>query len=358
MVFKEPDTQPTRHPTNPAPSKDRSTMKVGNVSQTVWKRSVSKQLHTTRESVIFSPAWEERCSAVRVENGNVTLSASATVSGGTADIGMYAAAAALNELAVHSAEPVSLSVQVLLPPSVREIELKSIAGHVEAICKQAAVQITAFKAEVNPAILKTIVFVTAQGEAKEEELIQAGNAIPGQEIVLCGYAGLEGMLRILSEREKELSQRFVPAFIQQMKSLSGSILSLDAVKAAKDAGVSAMHQVGSGGIFAGLWELAEAAGIGLEIALSQIAIKQETIELCEFYNLNPYQMTSAGCILMTTNDGDALVKALERGGARAGKLGIATDQSARVITSGEDIRYIDRPAPDEWMRWQELNIIK
>ena len=84
-----------------------------------------------------------------------------------------------------------------------------------------------------------------------------------------------------------------------------------------------------------------------------MSIRQETVEVCEYYHLNPYQMTSTGSFLMTAADGDALVKELEGVGARAVKLGVATDGKARVITSGEEQRYLDRPAPDELMLWWE-----
>ena len=52
-------------------------------------------------------------------------------------------------------------------------------------------------------------------------------------------------------------------------------------------GVSAMHDVTEGGIYGALWELAEASGIGLVIDLKAIPIRQETVEICEYYRLNP-----------------------------------------------------------------------
>ena len=78
-------------------------------------------------------------------------------------------------------------------------------------------QLACVRAEVTPAVVRTVRFVTAQGEAAEDALLRPAYALPGQDIVLCGYAGLEGMLRILDEREEELGRRFVPAFgTQQM----------------------------------------------------------------------------------------------------------------------------------------------
>lgn len=328
-------------------------MKAGNISQTVWKRSVRKQLHTVREEVLFPPSVEETCTAVRISGGNLAVYAQAEASGDSVNIGIYAAARALNDLAVRGAVPVAVSAQILLTPRAEEKELKAMTGCLESICGEAGVQLACVRAEVNPAVMRTVIFVTAQGEAVRDSLIRPAYALPGQDIVLCGFAGLEGMLRILDERETELGRRFVPAFIQQMKDLKENLLALGAIRAAADSGVKAMHQVGSGGIFAGLWELGEASGIGMEVDLSAMSVKQETVELCEYYNLNPYQMTSAGCILMTADDGDTLVRALEGVGARASKLGVATDKKARVITSGEEQRYLDRPAPDELMCWWE-----
>ena len=62
---------------------------------------------------------------------------------------------------------------------------------------------------------------------------------------------------------------------------------------------------------AALWELSETAGIGFEIDMPQIALKQETVEICEFYRLNPYLMTSAGSYLILTDAGEAVIRALE-----------------------------------------------
>ena len=56
----------------------------------------------------------------------------------------------------------------------------------------------------------------------------------------------------------------------------------------------AMHDVTEGGIYGALWELAEASGVGLEIDLKAIPIRQETVEVCEQFHLNPYQLISSG----------------------------------------------------------------
>lgn len=328
-------------------------MRAGKLSQTIMRRSVLKQLNTVRDDFLLKPSAEEMCTAMRTAQGDITLTASASASGRSASLGIYAIAKAVNDLASRGAQPIGVSVQILLPPSVEEPELKELIRQMDSLCREQHLQIVGIQVEVNPAVCQTMILANALGSAKEEQLLRVSNAGPGQDIVLCGYVGLEGMLRILDECEEELSKRFVPAFIHQMKELKSQMVQLDAVRTASACGVTAMQQVGSGGIFAALWEMAEAAGIGLEADMAKMSVRQETIEVCEYYHLNPYQMTSTGCILMMTKDGDALVKALTEGGARAGRLGVATAENARVITSGKEQRFLDRPAADELMRWRE-----
>lgn len=313
-----------------------------------------KQLNTDSSVILLPPSAEEMCTAMPVREGGAAVNAAATVSGESGYVGTYAIAKALNDLATRGAEPVGISLQVLLSEETEESELKDMVRQMLMLCQQTDIQIAGIQVEVNPAVSRTIIMANAFGTVKPQSLMQVSNAGPGQDIVLCGYIGLEGMLRILDESEAELSERFAPTFLHQMKQLRGELVKLETIRAVRSCGVSAMQQIGSGGIFAALWELAEAAGSGLKIDMSKISVKQETIEVCEYYHLNPYQMTSTGAILMFTKDGDALVDLLEAGGARASRLGVTTAENARVITSGGEQRFLDRPAPDELIRWQKI----
>ena len=56
-------------------------MKVGNVSQTVLKRSVLKQLHTKRKEILTDLSVEEMCTAVQIRDTEDVVFASAVVSG-------------------------------------------------------------------------------------------------------------------------------------------------------------------------------------------------------------------------------------------------------------------------------------
>ncbi|MCM1123630.1 MAG: hydrogenase maturation factor, partial [Eubacterium sp.] len=73
----------------------------------------------------------------------------------------------------------------------------------------------------------------------------------------------------------------------------------------------------------------------------------ETIEICEFYELNPYELLSGGCLIMVSDDGEGLVTALKREDISAVIIGRTTDSHDRVIYNEDEKRYLDRPKTDQ-----------
>ena len=91
--------------------------------------------------------------------------------------------------------------------------------------------------------------------------------------------------------------------------------------------------------------------IGLSVDMRKIAVRQETIEVCECFHLNPYQLTSTGCILVVTTGGEELVEQLCAENLPAAVIGYTTDRVERVLMNGGEKRYLDRPAQDELMKF-------
>ncbi len=325
-------------------------MKVGKVSQTVLKRSLLKPLQFHRGEVLFAPSVEEMCYGIEVQNDEQCIACNVTLYGDEKDLGVFALAQVVNDLATRGAKTVGVSVHIMLPPHAYESRLKAMIEHVERAASAHAVQVMEAKAEISPAVTKAIVFVNGMGIVKKGELLRSNMGKPNQDIVLLKWIGLEGTFRILRAKEDELAKRFVPSFLKQVRDLEEEIFSEKAIELARDVGVSAMHQITEGGILAALWGMTEASRVGMEVELRKMAIRQETVEICEFVHLNPYQLTSAGSVLMFTDDGERLVAKLKEEGIQAEILGKTTSEIAKVILGGEEKRFLDKPAPDELLQ--------
>lgn len=192
------------------------------------------------------------------------------------------------------------------------------------------------------------------------EALQAevtGRLAPGDEILVAGAIALEGT-SLISESEKEkLGKLFSPGFLYNCQSLLKDYgvggCEGDAWKAAEEAGASALFTLKEGGFLGGLWKMAEASSVGLEADLRKVPIRQETVEVCEIFDINPYRLLSGGAILIGIRGGEALVQELRRKGFMAEIIGQANSGNDRLLYSGGNARYLERPTADEIRKIQK-----
>ena len=201
--------------------------------------------------------------------------------------------------------------------------------------------------EITEAVNQPLISVTGVGKVKKGCLITTGGAHNGDDVVLTKWIGLEGTAIIAKEKEMELLGRFARTFVEEAKGFDKLLSVVPEAAIAVKSGVSAMHDVTEGGIYGALWELAEASGIGLEIDLKAIPIRQETVEICEYFRLNPYQLISSGSMLMTSPNGWKLVHDLRQAGIPASLIGRCTEGKAKKIINGEEEACLERPKTDE-----------
>lgn len=126
---------------------------------------------------------------------------------------------------------------------------------------------------------------------------------------------------------------------------------LPEAEAALEAGVCAMHDASEGGIFGALWELAEGGGVGLSVDMRSLPLRQETVEVCEFCNVDPYRLMSGGCLVMTAKDGPGLAAVLRERQIPAAVVGRVTEGSDRILWKDGEVRYLDRAGRDEIHRY-------
>lgn len=322
-------------------------MKVGKVSETILKRSILKQIHTTREEVLLGAGVGEDCAAMQLASDEVFVISTDPITGTVKDIGTLAIQITANDLASSGAEPVGVMLTVLLPESIEESDIREMMAQVEAACEKFHVQVMGGHTEVTRAVNQPIISVAGIGKVKKGHMVTTSGAKAGQDIVVTKYLGIEGTAIIAKEKEAQLLTRFPKDLVETAKGFDAYISVIPEAKIAVEQGVSAMHDVTEGGIYGALWELSEASGIGLEIDLQAIPFRQETIEICEYFGLNPYYLISSGCMLMAADNGYDLVRALKKAGIPASVIGKATKGPAKRIINGEEEAFLERPKTDE-----------
>ena len=322
-------------------------MKVGKVSETILKRSIFKQIRTKRDEVLLGAGVGEDCAAMKLEPGEIFVISTDPITGTVKDIGTLAIQVTANDLASSGAEPVGVMLTVLLPEAVTEEDIKKMMSQVEEACSKVRIQVMGGHTEITRAVTQPVISVTGVGKAKEDRLVSTAGAKAGQDILVTKWIGIEGTSIIAKEKEEELRKRFSGSFIDTAKGFDQYLSVLPEASVAVEFGISAMHDVTEGGIYGALWELAEASQVGLEIDLKAIPIRQETVEICEYFGLNPYYLISSGCMLMAGERGHDLVRELKKAGIPAAVIGKAVEGKAKRILNGEEEAFLERPKTDE-----------
>ena len=202
---------------------------------------------------------------------------------------------------------------------------------------------------------------------------------PGDELVVACPVALKGTSVIAKNKKDKLAERFSAGFIQnciflwdsygaqrevesqtaaneqsdthsdtQAGAQAGQSEKHSVVwKIAEEAGASALYAMGVGGFLSALWKMAEASEVGLEVDFRKVLIRQETIEVCEIFDLNPYKLQADGAVLIGIRGGEALVQRLRNEGFMAEVIGQTNSGNDRLLYSGGSARYLERPAEDE-----------
>jgi len=322
-------------------------MNIGKVPESVLKRSVLKSIKTRRDEVVLSAGVGEDCTAVHLEKDELFVLSTDPITGTTKDIGKLAIQITANDLASSGAEPVGVMVTLLLPDGTEEEELKTVMQDLASACNEHNIEIMGGHTEVTSAVNQILVSITGVGKVKEGHLIKTSGAKPDMDVVVTKYIGLEGSAIIAKEKREELREKFSETYIDGAAAFSDMLSVVAEGKIAADYSVAAMHDVTEGGIFGALWEVAEASKVGLEIELLKIPVKQETIEICEVFGINPYELISSGSMLIITEDGNGLVAELNKAGIPATIIGRTTDSNDRVLLNGEERRFLVPPKTDE-----------
>ena len=322
-------------------------MEIGKVPEAVLKRSVLKQIVYKRDEVILHSGIGEDCAALGLAPDEALVLSTDPITGTDKGIGNLSVHITANDLASSGAEPIGILASVILPPMTEEAELKQIMKEVTTACTQLNMEVLGGHTEVSDAVNRTVITVTGVGKVKKGQLITSGGMQPGDDIVMTKWAGTEGTGIIAAEKEEILLEKLPIDFIERAKAFCDYLSVLPEARVACRVGVSAMHDVTEGGIFGALWELGAASGVGIEADLKKIPIRQETVEICECFDINPYMLISSGSMLIGTPKGNLLVDELQKEGIPAAVIGRAVSGNDRVIINGEERRFLEPAGSDE-----------
>ncbi|MFB6309940.1 MAG: AIR synthase-related protein [Salinirussus sp.] len=176
---------------------------------------------------------------------------------------------------------------------------------------------------------------TAIGIGAHTDVVRPDGARPGDALVISTGPGAEvaGLFAHLFPHALDLDEAELSTARERLEDI---YVVEDALAAHAAGQITAMHDATEGGIAGGLIEMATGAGVRFELDRGSVPVRDGVSAVCQAANVDPWQVTSCGTLLITVKQEDArsVVTALETGGAPAAIVGQVSEGKG-VIVDGE-----------------------
>lgn len=275
--------------------------KTGKVPTEVLVRNVFRYKGVDDASVLLGSSIGEDAAIVSLGR-NILVLTTDPVTGTASDIGWLAVHVNANDVACRGARPRWFLCDLLLPEKSNVALVDRIMKQVDRAAKQIGAAVVGGHTEVTPGLRRPIVIGYMLGVTQRNQFITSHGARPGDALIMTKTAGIEGTAVLASDFARELRSRIDVESIRRAKNLRRSISVVDdALTAVRSGGIRAMHDPTEGGLLQGIWELAEASGIGFMIYESRIPIRPETKQVCSALRVDPLRLMSSGCLLIAAD---------------------------------------------------------
>ena len=167
-------------------------------------------------------------------------------------------------------------------------------------------------------------------------------------ILMYGYAASYATAVILDSKWEELSLRYDYRYLLEQKRIHQ--MQLDIGKPDISCEDEFIYEIGKGGVLTSLYDLSKELKCGLGINMREIPIIQSTVEIAEYFRLNPYNMLSKAYLIVTDNAERTKEELLDKGYSTV-LIGALYADVFKVVNDkyeeDGEVSYINRPAKDE-----------
>jgi hydrogenase expression/formation protein HypE len=327
---------------------------LGKISVDLLENVVFKHLGVNRTEVVLGPSTGVDGAVIDVGDRSLIVSMD-PITGALERIGWLAVNVNANDVATFGVEPTIFFSCILLPECADRKTVETICVQMDRAARKLGIAIAGGHCEVTRDLTGPIVIGCTAGTAEKGRYVTAAGAKKGNKLILTKSAGIEGTAILASDREEHLAKALGISTVRKGKDLfSQTSVVRDAITAFRTGGVNAMHDPTEGGVIGGIYEMAEASDLGVEVIESKIHVRPETASICRFYNINPLHLVSSGALLIAAEP-DAvgkIVVSLRRKRIRASVIGVfVKDREDRtVMDKSGSARPLPKPTSDHLWR--------
>lgn len=272
------------------------------------------------------------------------------ITGAESRIGWIAVHVNANDVAACGAQPRWFVSIVLLPEGAGESLLEGIMRDIHEACCDLGISLIGGHTESAPNLDRPIIAGFMMGEISKEKCVTTGGARPKDVVIMTKGAGIEGTGILATDLENVLRSRLSPEALRDGAELLTHISVVrEALSAVEVGGVHSLHTPTEGGILNGIWEMTEAAGVGVRVNEKEIPIADATSKICEALDVDPLKLMASGALIIVADKGKArkILADLEKNEINAAIIGEIVDKEEGRFLIRKDGSRISITAVDQ-----------
>jgi len=297
---------------------------LGKINPRILGKLLSQYTSAGKRVLIGAGIGED---AAIIDMGHVYLVAKTDpITHVTSEVGRYAVNINANDIASMGGRPLWFLATVLMPPRSNAGDIKRIFSQISRSCKGLGIAYCGGHTEVTSSVNIPIVVGHMLGEVNKKYLKPTAGAREGDDLVMTKSAAIEATAIIALEKGKELETSFSRKFIRKAQRYlrePGISVVKEATLLRRMPGVHAFHDPTEGGLGTGIFEMATASGLGVEVYGERIPLTEETRLLCEYCHIDSLGAFASGSLLVAVSPtaSEQAIKKLLQAGVPAVRIG-------------------------------------
>jgi len=331
-------------------------MDLGKVDREFLDAHVLDHLGAPRDDVALGPTHGVDFGVVDVD-GTALVAATDPVSIlpalGWERAAEFALGVVLADVAVSGIPPSHLAISFSLPPEMTDEAFAAVWETIDAACRELGVSVlTGHTARYGGCSFPWVGAATALAVGDHADVVRPDGARVGDSVVVTNGPAAEaaGLLTTLYPAGFDLDGEALAAAQARLDDAS---CVREALRVAAAADVHAMHDATEGGLAGALNEVADGAGVRIDVDGDRVPYMDGVRDACRALDVDPWACTSSGTLVVALPPEavDDALDALDAAGATAAEVGTVSE-GAGVYLDGD---RLDHPEVDpSWAASERL----
>jgi len=335
---------------------------IGKISPEVFNELIFPRLGARSKSVIVGPQHGVDVGIVEIGDKAVALTTDPVFivpEYGWKRAAWFAIHILASDAVTSGLKPRFLSIDLNLPMEMTKESLEIVWDTMHRECLKLGIAIVCgHTARYENCHYPMVGGATMISVGEKDEYVTPKMARAGDQIIITKGPAIEATGIFATMFPQLIEREFGLSFSQQAQEVFYKMSVVeDAMTAVgvgvRENGVAAMHDATECGIWGGLYEIAQAADLGVRVEKERIVVDDCVTEICRYFGIDPYASISEGTLIIACREHKALeiVEALSQKGITssiAGEL-ISPEDGMILVEEGNEKR-LKHPVVDPFWK--------